>query len=90
MEENKKSDPSQTLIPYKKSKEISRLQVKQAETASLAKAARLGTGCCRILVPTAREYRRLQVENIRARDKSRHPARKPKKTLTSPIANAII
>ena len=30
MEESKKSDPSQTLIPYKKSKEISRLQVKQA------------------------------------------------------------
>ena len=30
MEESKKSDPSQTLIPYKKSKEIRRLQVKQA------------------------------------------------------------
>ena len=40
-----------------------------SRTASLAEAARLGTGCQGILVPAAREYRRLQVKNNRARDR---------------------
>ena len=69
IEEAKTNDPSPTSLPYKKSKEISQLQVKQAETASTAKTARLGTGCQGILVPAAREYRRLQVRTIGRRDK---------------------
>ena len=43
MEETKTSDPSQTQLPYNNTNNISRLQVKQAETASTAKAARIGT-----------------------------------------------
>ena len=36
-----------------------------SRTASLAKAARIGTGCQGILVPAARDIRRLQVKRIR-------------------------
>ena len=66
MEEAKTNDPSPTSLPYKNANNISQLQVKQAETASLAKAARLGTGCQGILVPAARNIRRLQVKKYSA------------------------
>ncbi|MDY3941092.1 MAG: hypothetical protein SOZ09_03770, partial [Eubacteriales bacterium] len=65
IEEAKTNDPSPTSLPYKNANNISQLQVKQAETASLAKAARLGTGCQGILVPAAREYSRLQIKRKR-------------------------
>ena len=84
--EARKNNPSQTSFPYKKPKEISRLQVISSRNRNVHSpnkfggAARLGTGCQGILVPAARNIRRLQVphraigtspDNEAARDKSR-------------------
>ena len=76
MEESKKSDPSQTLIPYKKSKEISRLQV-EAPARKYVQAARRGTGCHGILVPAA-QSRDCKSKDQRRGTQSRKQQRKEK------------
>ena len=77
LEKTKTNDISQTQFPYNKARNPSQTQFDKPtasystnpQTASqtslyrkYAAAARDGTGCCRILVPAARKYSRLQVD----------------------------